>query len=80
MRNETDNHPLEDWPLINDAANAARNNLTETHCVVPLPAYDKNGSLILPSRYKVALGGMLARHFHPRSLLYQQTSGKHIGG
>ena len=54
-------YPLSEWPVIHPEAAEARDNLVNTHRVVPLPAYDMNGHLISPDRYKSALAGALAR-------------------
>ena len=47
------------WPVIHNESAEARDNIVETHRLVPLPVYDSNRMLISPSRYKDAVAGAL---------------------
>ena len=52
---------LADWPVIHPQAHEAKQDMIRTHRVVPLPAYDLQGNLIPPERYRNALAGALVR-------------------
>ena len=56
-----DMYSIANWPVIHSEAVEARDNIIETHRVVPLPIYDATGALIPPSRYKDAVAGALVR-------------------
>ena len=45
-----DMYSIANWPVIHSEAVEARDNIIETHRVVPLPIYDATGALIPPSR------------------------------
>jgi len=52
---EDEMYQVANWPVIHNEAAEARDNIAETHRLVPLPVYDTNGVLIPPSRYKDAV-------------------------
>jgi hypothetical protein len=52
---------LADWPVIHPEANEAKQDMMRTHRLIPLPAYDLQGDLIPPERYRTALPGALVR-------------------
>ena len=59
LMNPVDMYHIANWPIIHSEAAEARDNIMETHRVVPLPFYDAGGKLIAPSRYKDAIPGAL---------------------
>lgn len=50
---------LENWPVLSDAATAAKEDMKGKFYVVPIPAYDMHGELIHPSFYRRRLEGAL---------------------
>ncbi|THH01020.1 hypothetical protein EW026_g1589 [Hermanssonia centrifuga] len=50
---------LSNWPVHNDAARDALDEMKGKHYVVPIPAYDMRGDLIHPGYYRCRLEGAL---------------------
>jgi len=48
---------IENWPADSAAIKAALVAMHNSHTVNPVPAYDRDGELILPQRYKASLRG-----------------------
>ena len=52
-----DTYHIANWPVIHSEAAEARDNLVDTHRVVPLPPYNTAGKLIAPLCYKDSITG-----------------------
>ncbi|RXW19638.1 hypothetical protein EST38_g6231 [Candolleomyces aberdarensis] len=52
---------IENWPVQNPAAQSHLDALKDTHVVNPIPAYDVEGHLILPTEYESKLRGAIVR-------------------
>ncbi|THG93981.1 hypothetical protein EW026_g7392 [Hermanssonia centrifuga] len=48
---------ISDWPVINSSTRVELNALTNTHRVIPIPAFDIEGENIHPTRYTEVLKG-----------------------
>lgn len=48
---------IEDWPVGTGAGRQRLRRLRASHCIVPLPAFDKNGLIVAPADYKRHLEG-----------------------
>jgi hypothetical protein len=44
-------YTIQNWPCTNDTAQEALEHLKDTHCVIPIPAYDVEGGLMHPQYY-----------------------------
>jgi len=44
-------YPYKNWPCTNDTAQEALKHLKDTHCIIPIPAYDVEGGLMHPQYY-----------------------------
>lgn len=51
---------IENWPCIYDAGREAIKEIFETHCVLPVPAYDTKARLIEPTQYSRVLKDAVA--------------------
>ena len=51
---------IANWPVASPSAKKEIEAMRLTHSVIPLPAYDENGSLIAPTEYRSALKGATA--------------------
>ena len=51
---------IANWPVASPSAKKEIEAMRDTHIVIPLPAYDDQGMLILPTNYCAALKGATA--------------------
>ena len=57
-------YSIKNWPCTNDASKAALEELESTHRLIPVPAYEYEGSLMYPQYYKHMLTGAVVEvHF-----------------
>lgn len=55
---------IQNWPTISGEAKLALESMHDTHRVLPIPAYNLHGDLILPSQYQTQLAGATVQiHF-----------------